>query len=901
MAVRREKVILELEDNFTTGMARAAAAAALLKRELNDLSGTAVKGAARDLDKTAVSAEKASSSIDKTGNSADTSGKQIDRFSGRLRLFADAAMTIGPALIPIGAAMIPALAGLTAGFATAAGAAGVAVLAFNGVGDALKALDAYQLEPTTANLEKMQVEMDKLGPAGADFARYLDSIEPELRSLQLAAREGMFPGVEEGIDNLLEILPQVRTIVASLAAEMGDLAASAGKGLSGEGFASFFRYLETDAAPTLEAFGHTIGNVAEGFANLMVAFAPLTRDFSSGMESMSQSFADWAAGLAQTQGFRDFVDYVRESGPQVAEFLGAMSTAFVGIIKAAAPVGQTVLPILTNLAKVLGALANSPIGGPLFTAAAGLIAFNRAASLFKAGGALAKLPGLAKTAGTGLSTLVDDFTLLGTTAMTAGAKSEREMARIEASTRRANMAMSSVGKGVSFAAILTGIGLVNAAFDDLRDNIETTDLSRNLEALARGADISDFQDLGQNIADVYSNVTYAYDKASDIMTFGLDTSELERSQQEIEKVDQALAAMVEGGQADTAAAAFKQIQKQAAGSGVSAEDAAKAFDAYQTALANNAPTADEAAAAERRAAAATTAAGNAADLTRSKITGLMNAMKEQRQEALAAFDAETAYAQAIAEARKQAAKSNAGIDLSAAKTKKQREEISANRGALSQLAGAWNNQGSAVKNNIGKFAEARAQFIKTAHDMGVPTAAAEKLADKLMEIPRTVTTKVTAITGTALAALAEARRQLQAMDGLTATTYLRTIRSGPGGTADNSFHYASGGYTGPGGKYEPAGIVHRGEVVIPQELVKRDWSMLKSRYGDLPGFAAGGFVQPQRMAPSRQSSSTVVVSPQSLVGLRIEGRMDVTTGNIRGVVREEIAAERRFDRDHRRG
>lgn len=33
--------------------------------------------------------------------------------------------------------------------------------------------------------------------------------------------------------------------------------------------------------------------------------------------------------------------------------------------------------------------------------------------------------------------------------------------------------------------------------------------------------------------------------------------------------------------------------------------------------------------------------------------------------------------------------------------------------------------------------------------------------------------------------------------------------------------YASGGYTGPGGKYEPAGIVHKGEYVIPKQYVNQ--------------------------------------------------------------------------------
>jgi hypothetical protein len=41
--------------------------------------------------------------------------------------------------------------------------------------------------------------------------------------------------------------------------------------------------------------------------------------------------------------------------------------------------------------------------------------------------------------------------------------------------------------------------------------------------------------------------------------------------------------------------------------------------------------------------------------------------------------------------------------------------------------------------------------------------------------------------------------------------------------------FAEGGYTGKGGKYEPAGIVHKGEVVLPREQVNQatgqpDWN-----------------------------------------------------------------------------
>lgn len=57
--------------------------------------------------------------------------------------------------------------------------------------------------------------------------------------------------------------------------------------------------------------------------------------------------------------------------------------------------------------------------------------------------------------------------------------------------------------------------------------------------------------------------------------------------------------------------------------------------------------------------------------------------------------------------------------------------------------------------------------------------------------------------------------------------------------------FAEGGYTGHGGKYEPAGIVHRGEWVAPQHIVKSPAAQphiqaLESMR--LKGYADGGFV-----------------------------------------------------------
>lgn len=57
--------------------------------------------------------------------------------------------------------------------------------------------------------------------------------------------------------------------------------------------------------------------------------------------------------------------------------------------------------------------------------------------------------------------------------------------------------------------------------------------------------------------------------------------------------------------------------------------------------------------------------------------------------------------------------------------------------------------------------------------------------------------------------------------------------------------FYTGGYTGPGGKFDPAGVVHKGEVVFSQEDIKR-WGGVGNveamRTGGLTGFSGGGYV-----------------------------------------------------------
>ena len=596
MATRHERVVLSLEDQFTTQMAKAAAATALMNKSLHDLDGSAADAGN--------STREAGGDVDVFTKRTRDGGAEIDKFSGRLSVLRDAALTLGPALVPLGGAAVVGVAGLAAQFGALAGGAGVAIAALNGVGDALGAVNDYQLDPTRENLAAVQEEFNRLGDAGAAFVIFLESVAPQLRELQMTAREGFLPGLEEGIETFLTRGPQVNGIIGELAETMGDLSASTGEVLAGDRFDSFFEYLDGPAATTLGEIARSIGLVTEGLANMMVAFAPVSSQFSGGMEDMARSFAEWSSTLDSNESFQEFLNYLRTNGPAAVDFLSSLVQALASIVEAAAPVGQAVLPALTNLLDVFAKFAGTGFGTTILTAAAAFVALNRATSV---------LSPVAKGLADRLYLTSDSLAKVGTNAQTAGR-----------------------GLGaLKFAGILAGLMLVNQALDSLGTNLDNADLSRNLEAFANGAVVEDFDGVGRSIDIVSSSLramAEPLEEATSLLGLVGDT-ELDKAQAEVEALDQALAGLVESGDIDQAALAFERLMAAAVDRGVDADEAARQFDSYQTALANAGHEAEEAARETEDLGESYTVAGTNLERLQSRLAAARQELKASRQEA----------------------------------------------------------------------------------------------------------------------------------------------------------------------------------------------------------------------------------------------------------------------------
>lgn len=240
------------------------------------------------------------------------------------------------------------------------------------------ATSRFEMSQQNTEAQDLAEKMAALGPAGRQFVRFLQDARPQLQQLQNIAQAGMFPGMQAGIEDLLDLMPRWKSIVDNTSTALGQLAREGGKALTDPFWRKFFRYIDDEANDTLLQMGRSLGNIAEGFAGVVLALDPMADDFGDSFLGMSRDFSKWGRNLGDNEGYKEFVRYVRRVSPDVWDTLGTVANTIVDIVEAAAPVGEVTLPIIRSLARVLGWIADSPAGPILIGAATGLSMINRA-------------------------------------------------------------------------------------------------------------------------------------------------------------------------------------------------------------------------------------------------------------------------------------------------------------------------------------------------------------------------------------------------------------------------------------------------------------------------------------------------------------------------------------------
>ncbi|MFC8077524.1 hypothetical protein ACFUN8_18555 [Streptomyces sp. NPDC057307] len=269
--------------------------------------------------------------------------------------------TLGPIAIAAGAVGAAALGGITAG----AVAAGAAVGAFG--------LAAKPQLAEVANAAKLGEAAQKAMAAGAEDAAekqklYKDALAempPATRATAVAfvGLKGDFdkwsdslagttmPVFTKGIGILRSMLPALTPLVKTAAGAFTDMLDGLDKGVTSGGFKKFMDELNTTAKQTLPHFIGIIKNVFMGFGGIIRAFLPEAANMTGGLEDMTAKFREWSEGLGQSQGFKTFMDYVKENGPLIGGTLKDVAVTLGNLIIALAPLAGVTLPILAFIAE----------------------------------------------------------------------------------------------------------------------------------------------------------------------------------------------------------------------------------------------------------------------------------------------------------------------------------------------------------------------------------------------------------------------------------------------------------------------------------------------------------------------------------------------------------------------
>ncbi|MFS8513876.1 MAG: hypothetical protein LOD87_09160, partial [Planifilum fulgidum] len=220
-----------------------------------------------------------------------------------------------PALVPIAASLVAAVGALAPAFA----AAGVAATGFAAV--AITALDESNKKAQTA----LQ-----------DFQKYWESFagsfEPQVTNMFVAF-----------LNDAKKVLDALKPTISAALDAIGELQAGFSAFTESETFKEFMDWLATQAKPAILAFGQAFGNIMTGIMELLMAFTPLIPGMEQGLVSLTEKFRQWAASLQESEGFQNFINYVKENGPVVMEFLGQLAEGIWQLIVVLAPLGADLL------------------------------------------------------------------------------------------------------------------------------------------------------------------------------------------------------------------------------------------------------------------------------------------------------------------------------------------------------------------------------------------------------------------------------------------------------------------------------------------------------------------------------------------------------------------------------
>jgi len=303
-----------------------------------------------------------------TGTPLTRLGKQAEKAGGSMGALALTAAALGPAIVPVAAVATAGIGGLASGLGAAAIGAGsfglVLKTQLSGISAFSSRIEQAQMKVNATfgpafvkqhkaalkQLELLQRQLtDRFGPGAIQAVHAWQQMKGALQSFQQSFNPQITSLIVAGTHTITTGLKLLKPVTAAAGNAFVTLTKMAGTALQSPFWKGFFGWVAREAGPAIVGFGRVIGNLAHGFAGLMMAFTPMSHGIMNGLVRMTAGFARWATHLGASGGFHRWVAYVRTEGPVVLKVLGDLARIIVDLAKAFAPYGAAVLKTVQHM------------------------------------------------------------------------------------------------------------------------------------------------------------------------------------------------------------------------------------------------------------------------------------------------------------------------------------------------------------------------------------------------------------------------------------------------------------------------------------------------------------------------------------------------------------------------
>ena len=157
-------------------------------------------------------------------------------------------------------------------------------------------------------------------------------------------------------DGLINVFTQLAPLFQWAANGLNRLGASfqkwANSAAGKNSIKQFMEYTKTN----LPIIGNIFKNVFSGIFNLMKAFGSNSTSIFKYLEQMSAKFKAWSETVANSPGFKKFVEYMQKNGPVIMQLIGNIVRALVAFGIAMAPIASVLLKVITAIAGFVAKL-----------------------------------------------------------------------------------------------------------------------------------------------------------------------------------------------------------------------------------------------------------------------------------------------------------------------------------------------------------------------------------------------------------------------------------------------------------------------------------------------------------------------------------------------------------------